>query len=313
MSRRKIDAHVHIVPATVLGASNENIQYFRNGKAVLKKYHDAVFQNVPDIIGDSSFTTETLRTVLTNAGVEKGVIMVSVWPMLSTDVIAAVQQNSDFFRGAMGIDPTKENLLQSVQFAHQLGLSIIKLVMADSIGFTAQYPGILLNDPKLIPVWRYAEENRMTVAIDAGPIGNKGYTIDVYRMLLESFPKLHFVFCHLGLPFPGMHQDTEKYTLWKKMCKLAEHQNAWFECSALSTFYLQEAYPFPSAQKIVREFMDRYGKDKVIWGTDIPGTLSDATYRQLIDTYERSTLFTEEEKDAMFYTNAAKAYYFEEK
>ena len=312
MARRRIDAHVHIVPATVLGESNENIQYFRNGKAVLKKYHNAVFQNVPDIIGDSSFTTETVRTVLTNAGVEKGVIMVSVWPVLSPDVVAAVEQNKDFFRGAMGVDPRQENLLPSIQFGHQLGLSVIKLVMADSIGFTAQYPGVLLNDPKLMPIWKYAEENRLTVAIDVGPIGNKGYTIDVYRELVETFPNLHFVFCHLGLPFPEMHQDAEKYAMWKDFCKLANYPNVWFECSALSTFYLAEAYPFPSAQKIVREFMDIYGKDKVIWGTDIPGTLNDATYRQLIDTYERSVLFTEEEKDAMFYINAACAYYFED-
>ena len=264
---------------------------------------------MPDIIGDSSFTTETLRTVLTNAGVEKGVILVSVWPMLSPDVVAAVEQNKDFFRGAMGIDPTKENLLETVRFAHALGLSVIKLVMADSIGFTAQYPDVLLNDPKLLPVWDYAEQNKLTVAIDAGPIGNKGYTVDEYRDLVEKFPTLHFVFCHLGLPFLGMHEDAEKYALWKKLCSLAQYENVWFECSALSTFYIEEAYPFPSAQKIVREFMDVYGKEKVIWGSDIPGTLNDATYRQLIDTYERSALFTDEEKGAMFYDNAVRAYY----
>ena len=157
-------------------------------------------------------------------------------------------------------------------------------------------------------MWKYAEENSLTVAIDAGPIENKGYTVDVYQALIESFPRLRFVFCHLGLPFPGMHEQAEKYAQWKTMCALARFDTVWFECSALSTFYIEEAYPFPSAQAVVREFMDQYGKEKVIWATDIPGTLNDATYRQLIDTYEKSPLFTDEEKDAMFYDNAVKAY-----
>lgn len=308
--RAKIDAHVHVVPSTVLGMSNENIQYFRNGKAMLKKYHNAVFQNVPDIIGESAFTTETVKTVLENAGVKAGVIMLSVWPTLSPDIVAAVKQYPGFFKGAVGIDPTEANPLATIQFARSLGLSVIKLVMADSIGFTAQYPGILLNDKKLSSVWEFAQDNEMTVAIDAGPIGNKGYTIEVYREIISTYDKLNFVFCHLGLPFPGMHEDTYKYELWKEMISLAKYDNVWFECSALSTFYAEEAYPFPSAQAIVREFMNAYGSDKIIWATDIPGTLNEATYKQLIDTYERSALFSEAEKEKMFFLNAVKAYRF---
>ena len=54
--------------------------------------------------------------------------------------------------------------------------------------------------------------------------------------------------------------------------------------------------------------MDEFGPRKVIWGTDVPGTLCDATYRQQIEMYERSLLFKEEEKDLLFYENAIAAY-----
>lgn len=40
----------------------------------------------------------------------------------------------------------------------------------------------------------------------------------------------------------------------------------------------------------------------------MPGALCDGTYRQLIDTYARSPLLSQEEKDLLFAGNAIDAY-----
>ena len=92
------------------------------------------------------------------------------------------------------------------------------------------------------------------------------------------------------------------------MKDLARYPNVWFECSALTDFYKDEAYPFPTVQKLVRDFMEEYGDDKVIWATDMPGTLIESTYKQMINTYELSPLLTEAQKDKLFYDNAIAAY-----
>ena len=92
------------------------------------------------------------------------------------------------------------------------------------------------------------------------------------------------------------------------MISLGRYDNVWFDCSALTSLFSDEAYPYPSAQRIVRQCMDEFGPHKVIWASDMHGTLCDATYRQMIDTYERSQLFSEKEKDMLFAANAIDAY-----
>jgi predicted TIM-barrel fold metal-dependent hydrolase len=55
--------------------------------------------------------------------------------------------------------------------------------------------------------------------------------------------------------------------------------------------------------------MATYGADKPVFGSDVPGALCHETYAQLADAFERSSLFTEEQKDLMFYQNAQQAYF----
>ena len=55
--------------------------------------------------------------------------------------------------------------------------------------------------------------------------------------------------------------------------------------------------------------MTACGADKPVWGSDIPGILCYGTYAQSAAAFEKCRLFTEEEKNRMFYQNAQKAYF----
>jgi hypothetical protein len=80
-----------------------------------------------------------------------------------------------------------------------------------------------------------------------------------------------------------------------------------------------EDYPFPSAVRLVREFMTTYGATKVLWGSDCSpaGTFTYGTaensktgsYQQLIDMFADDSLFTDYEKHLLFYSNALTVFF----
>lgn len=304
--RKRIDAHLHIVPERLLGTSNGFITYGRNGRWMFGDKFP--YQAMPDIIASSSFTAPTIIRVMDNAGVERGVIMQGFNDNILPDTIAAVKEYPDRLWGAMRLDPFAFNLAERVQFYYDMGLTVIKCLTQVREGMPNIYEKNPMDGPAHMEAWKLAEKYRLTVAVDAGFPGTAGYCIDALDKMAKTFPELRIVVCHMGLPTPGIEQRPKEYETWERMKRLAEYDNVWFECSALSTFYLEEAYPFPSAQKVVHDFIEQYGDDKVIWATDMPGTLCDATYKQLIDTYERSTLLTDIQKDKLFYDNAMAAY-----
>lgn len=304
--RKVIDAHLHIYPERLLGTTQGIITYERNGRWVFGG--KMTYQAMPEIISNSAFTVPTILRVMDNAGVERGVIMQGASDTIIPDAIAAVQEHPDRFWGAMRLDPRANNLADRVKMYNDIGLTVIKCLTQVRAGMTNAYAGNPLDSETHRAAWAEAEKRGLTVAVDAGFPGNPGYCVDALDRIAREYPGLRIVICHMGLPSPGLEQRPEEYAQWRRMRELAKYSNVWFECSALSTFFLEEAYPFPSAQQIVRDFMDEYGPKKVIWASDMPGTLCDGTYRQLIDTYGRSRLLSDEEKDLLFAGNAIDAY-----
>ena len=305
--RKRIDAHVHIIPERLLGTRDGFTTYCRNGLILIGNKFP--YQNMPDIIGNSCFTPSTIVAVMDNAGVESCIVMQGFNNSLVPDAIGAMETFPGRFHAACRLDPARETLPDEIRKWHSKGITVLKCLLTVMPGFPSIYQEYPMNSERVFSGWKVAEELGMTVAIDAGKPENPGYDVNGIRDAIEHFPNLNFVICHMGLPRPGLENEPEAYKNWLAMRQLAKYPNVWFECSALSTFYIEEAYPFVSAQKLVKEFIDEFGDDKVLWGSDMPGTLNDGTYRQLIDTYDRSSLLTDVEKDKLFYDNAKAAYH----
>lgn len=304
--RKIIDAHMHIVPDFLVGMTVGATTYEKFGRCVFDGKN--VFQSMPDYIESSTFSAEALLRVMDNGGVERGVIMQGSNDLILPATAAAVKEHPERFWGAMRLDPLASDLAGRVLRYHEMGLTVIKCLTHVRPGQRGVYADNPLDSQIHREAWREAERLGLTLAVDAGFPWNPGYCVEALEAIAADYPELRIVICHMGFPVPGLKDRPEEYERWGKMLRLADYENVWFECSSLTSFFLEEGYPFPSAQQVVREFMDEYGSHKVIWGTDIPGTLCDATYRQQIDMYERSSLFREEEKNLLFYDNAIAAY-----
>jgi hypothetical protein len=160
-------------------------------------------------------------------------------------------------------------------------------------------------------IWERAESRKLAVAIDPSRIGGRGYQVEALERVASGFPRLHLVICHLGFPYPGIEKNAADFARWNRMLDLASRENVWFDVSALSAFYQEEGYPFLSAATVLHEFISRYGARKAIWGSDIPGTLVMATYRQLLDMFAHDSRFTGMDLDLLLSRNARTAYHLD--
>ena len=129
--------------------------------------------------------------------------------------------------------------------------------------------------------------------------GLSGY----HRDFAVDGPGLHIVVCHLLAP------SLEDGDVLKCALPYLAHDNVWVDLSALPWNVAPEAYPYPTALEYIAMAKDVLGADKIIWGTDSPCVLTKFDYKDLYSFIEDSDVFTDAEKQGVFYDNAVKAYY----
>jgi predicted TIM-barrel fold metal-dependent hydrolase len=309
--RAIVDAHVHIVPAHLLGKVDK-----RYGVTVerfgIKRFADgSIYQFMPDFIADSCYPVESLIRSMDNMGIERAVILQSPCFSFNGDVVQAVQEYPDRLRGSMIIEPWSESCLDEMDHAWKRGLHVVKFEMSAGLGYTHpnMFPDLEFDSPLFEKIWTRAESLGLTVTIDPSPIGSNGYQVERLDRMIRRFSGLRWVICHLGFPYPGLRGDPEKCLRWKQMMGLARYPNVWIDISALPALFSEERFPFSSAMEYLGEFIHTHGQDKPVWGSDVPGTLCFGTYAQLLDAFENCSLFTEEQKQRILCRNALNAYF----
>lgn len=305
-----IDAHVHIMPGRLEGTEDKRfgVKMGKYGCKILPNGFGAPF--LPNFMEKSEFSTEALIHVLDSYGIQRAVIMQSLCFKINEDVAEAVQSYPDRLRGAMAIEPKDEGVLDEIRYWYDEGLSVIKFEMSWPFGYTHPnaYPDLDFDSDLMNKVYALAGDLGLTMTIDTSPIGSKGYQPEALARAAEKNPGTKFVICHLGFPGIGLRDDPERYARWRQMISLAKYDNVWFDIAALPSVFRDEEYPYTEAAGFLREFIERYGP-KAIWGSDIPGTYVDATYREMVRMYTRSGVLSDEERKQIFTSNAETVYF----
>ena len=305
--RKKIDAHVHILPSHMLGRQDPRFRVTREGFGRVRTSSGYELQLLLPYFERSDFSAEALLATMDFYGVDKAVIMQALCFTMNEEVADAVAWAPDRLTGAMVIEP-RPGWDEEMQLWHQRGLRVLKFEMSTGMGFSSPkaYPQMQFNDPLLLEMFALAQQLEITVAVDSSRIGGHGYQPEQLRQAAENFPELHFVICHLGYPAPDM--NPEQLARWRRMTELAGLPNVWFDVSALPALFAKQPYPWKQAVNLMVDFVQRFGSQKVVWGTDIPGTLMNATYPQMVDLFENCGKWTQEEKENLFWKNAQDAY-----
>ena len=69
--------------------------------------------------------------------------------------------------------------------------------------------------------------------------------------------------------------------------KLYGRDTVWLEVSHPITWGGVWDYPYPELQRLIEQLRDRYGAEKLIWGSDMPNVERFCTYRQSVDYIRR--------------------------
>ena len=299
---RIIDAHVHIIPETALGSRYEPLgtEQFVYGFRVT---HDGSFYALPPYVHDSQFAADTLVKMMDVYGVDFAVVQQTPLAPMNEDVARAVERHPHRLAGAMMLTPT-DGWQDEMEYWHGRGLHSIKFEMR-SYTCGLMYPDLRYDGPELMAMFEKAGSLGMTVTIDPAPADFPIYTPEALCRAVHALPGTRFVICHLGFPTPI---DTpELRAKWEAMAGIASLGNCWLDLSAMPDFFDAEGWPFPTALELLREVKDAVGIEKLIWGSDVPGTLNRATYPQMMEMFRRAGL-TGSELDGLFYANAVKAY-----
>jgi predicted TIM-barrel fold metal-dependent hydrolase len=162
------------------------------------------------------------------------------------------------------LDPTAPDVVERLDEWHAHPLAVgVRLTLLRGAG---EWAGV----PAWKPFWRHCEALGMPVAIYApGQARALG-------ALAAAHPALTVLVDHCALG-----HDPETLARWHDVLDLARLQNV---CLKVSYFpeATREAFPFVRAQRLMRDVHERFGADRLIWGSNFPPVLKACTYEQAL-------------------------------
>ena len=163
------------------------------------------------------------------------------------------------------------------------------------------HPDFALDNALMMGFYEQIAAQKGILVFDLGSPGDGSNQPKAIRNIAETFPSMEVVICHLMSPRRNHEQQLQEgLTLMKR-------ENIHFDLAALHWKVRPEAYPFPTAQKFTTLAKNLVGTDHLMWGTDVPSTLINHSFEQLVDYF--FPVFTEEERKAVFHDNAQRLYF----
>jgi predicted TIM-barrel fold metal-dependent hydrolase len=167
-------------------------------------------------------------------------------------VAAYVAAHPDTLVGFLSLDPTQDGWERELEEGHKgLGLRGVKLL--------PMYAGFAPDDPRLDPLWRYADRHRLPVLLHTGTTFVAQAPLDCtlprhLDRVAARFPDVTLILAHLSHPYEG-----------ECVAVIRKHPNVYADVSAL------HYRPFQLYHSLM--LVQEYGVwDKVLFGSDYPFT-----------------------------------------
>lgn len=138
-------------------------------------------------------------------------------------------------------------------------------------------PGFRYDGPHEWSIWQRLAALGAPLILDIN--GLDGADLAALRRLVTELPTLRLAICHLAGAPRGP---------WQEAALLGRHPQVWLDLASLQHHHGPDHdYPFPQVQQLVRWAVEQVGAERLMWGTDYPGALNWATYRQWVALIQR--------------------------
>lgn len=305
MNGNIIDGHVHVLPRRPLPWRDSVNGTTLRPYGQLENRDGSLRRRMPPYFCDSAFPAQALLALMDAHGVSCAVVMAGLDDQTETSALDLVERCPDRLRAAVSLPPQKDSA-ERLEWLWQRGIRLLKFEMRS---LTELYPSITLCEPAYERVLDRAERLGIPVVVDPGPVDFACYRPDCLREQLEKHPGLRLVLCHLAMPPTAGKETEELLRRWRDMVSLAERFDVSFDLSAMPDLF--PPYPFAGAHPYLREIYECVGARRLIWGSDVPGTLNHAAYEQMIDMVEAVDFFTGDDKRQVLYETARRVYFSE--
>lgn len=300
-----IDAHVHVFECIKgFGFCGE----FRPlGKGRFSTDSGIEDQMFPAEFGDYGVLAEDFINFMDATGIDKAVIMQGPAYGYQNQYLAGVMKKyPERFLAAGFIDPeimlfndVLKNLIENLNF------KLFKLEMSTIGGIMGCHASNTMLNPNMDTLFGTVEKIGGTIAIDIGGATESSYQIDRVVELAKTYSNLKIVMCHLLEPELGMEEN------FIENLKKIRQPNIWTDISSLPTI-LKESEPYEKARTFIRYGKDVLGCERLIWGTDAPGSLVKNNYGKMLKLLvTENNDFTESERNHVVYENALEVFPFE--
>ena len=132
------------------------------------------------------------------------------------------------------------------------------------------------------------------------PWGTYLEEMDRFAGWLERFPGIRSVMVH-GWPTAAFDDGSGRIEWPGVVQRIQSEFQVFTEVLYPISWGRPHEYPYELAVRHIRQFYDRFGAARMIWGSDMPNVERYCTYRQSLDYIRlRSDFLTEGERDAVF-------------
>ncbi len=298
-----IDSHIHICKyINGFGARGELIPL---GNGMVEYADGKRFRIIPEGMGDYGFSLETAIKVLDENKVDKAVILQGNYlGYQNLYAYEAMQKYPERIKAAATFDPfayERESIVNHL--FNELNFKIIKLECSSGSGFMANHK-FRLDCDEMQYIYKLAEDKGIVLVMDIGRPGSVSYQVDILREMVKKYDKVTFVICHL------MAHQIGQMDLLKENLPKFKRDNVYFDLASVIN-NTKEEYPYPVALSYIKEAINIVGSDHIMWGTDMPSGIKVNNYEKNISYILDSDLFSESEKEDIFYNTANKVYFGE--
>lgn len=297
-----IDAHAHIYDILCGYGPKGEFRPLGKGRGIWA--NGEVAQFFPAQYGDIGFLAETLLMLMDDGGIDHAVLLQGGnYGFHNHYAAETAKANPKQFTAAVTVDPyaaQATNILD--HFIEEYGIHILKFEMSGSWGLRGYHPQLMPDSPIMHPLMNIAEQNGMSVLIDPGPVQDIEAESTALLHLKELFPAVTFVLAHCLFP----KGDGQNGLRLRQLERLARAGWMFDISNYLCLWHL--SYTSKEALDYLEGVKQAVTTHRMIWGSDVPGVLSERSYSDMVAALTESGRFTAGELASIMYGNAAKAY-----
>ena len=298
-----IDSHVHLVQYIAGTGAGGELRHVGDG--IAEYASGERFRMLPQEYGNGTVTAEDILRIMDENNVEKAVLLQgNYFGFQNLYSLEAARRYPRRFKAAVSYDPYcrfKEQIRRHL--FEELGAEIVKFEVSTGSGLMSNHFTLPLDGDLMEEEYRYADEHGLLFVIDIGKCGSESWQVGRLRKVILSHPSMKFVVCHL------LAASMKEEEQMKEGIRQLALPNVWFDLAALPHNCRPDAYPYPNAVRYLRCGIEIAGVDRLIFGSDIPSTLKEDSYKNLIGYIRENEALSEEERKRILYKNAEDVYF----